>query len=139
MADLFWGKRCSNAYAWNSMLKTGAELLFGSDAPVESPNPFWGLFAGVSRSSIGINTPRETWTPNQRISLKDAFNAYITQPPLAAQVSQKSGRLQAGYLADLVVLPNDPFTISSEKIASLLPGATMVNGKWVFNQSLEIQ
>jgi predicted amidohydrolase YtcJ len=139
MADLYWGKRSSNAYTWNTMLKTGAELLFGSDAPVESPNPFWGLFAAVSRSSLGINTPREIWTPNQRISLKDAFHAYITQPPLAARVNQKSGRLQAGYFADLVVLPNDPFTISSEKIASLLPRANMVNGKWVFNQSLEIQ
>ncbi len=44
MADRYWGNRCGSAYAWNSVLQAGANLVFGSDAPVESPNPFWGVF-----------------------------------------------------------------------------------------------
>ena len=139
LADRYWGDRCNNAYAWNSVLQTGAKLIFGSDAPVESPNPFWGLFAAVSRSSLGNEEPRTAWTPHQRINLNDALNAYITQPHLAARPGQKSGRLQAGYSADLVVLPNDLFAISMDEIASILPAATMVNGEWVFMQSFAIQ
>ena len=139
MADRYWGNRCGNAYAWSSVLQTGAKLIFGSDAPVESPNPFWGLFAAVSRSSLGNEAPRAAWTPHQRISLNDALNAFITQPHLATRPGQKSGRLQAGYSADLVVLPNDLFTISMDEIASILPVATMVNGEWVYMPSLGIQ
>ncbi|MDP2965462.1 MAG: amidohydrolase [Pelolinea sp.] len=139
IADRYWGNRCGNAYAWSSVLQTGAKLIFGSDAPVESPNPFWGLFAAVSRSSLGNEAPRAAWTPHQRISLNDALNAFITQPHLATRPGQKSGRLQAGYSADLVVLPNDLFTISMDEIASILPVATMVNGEWVYMPSLGIQ
>ncbi|MDP2988992.1 MAG: amidohydrolase, partial [Kiritimatiellota bacterium] len=73
MADRYWGNRCGSAYAWNSVLQTGAKLIFGSDAPVESPNPFWGLFASISRSSLGNEAPRTPWTPHQRISLNDAL------------------------------------------------------------------
>ena len=67
MADRYWGDRCENAYAWNSILRSNANLIFGSDAPVESPNPFWGLFSAVSRSSIGFETTRSAWTPHQRV------------------------------------------------------------------------
>ena len=63
MADRYWGERCSSAYAWNSVLQAGANLIFGSDAPVESPNPFWGIFAAISRSSLGMTHPA---LPGQR-------------------------------------------------------------------------
>ena len=49
MADQFWGERSSDAYAWNSLLAHGTVLAFGSDAPVETPNPFAGLYAAVTR------------------------------------------------------------------------------------------
>jgi len=139
MADRYWGDRRGKAYAWNSVLQTGAKLIFGSDAPVESPNPFWGIFAAVSRSSLGNETPRASWTPRQRISKNDALSAYITQPHLSAHPGQKSGRLQTGYTADLVVLPNDLFSIPIDEIASILPVATMVAGEWVFSHALGIQ
>lgn len=139
MADRYWGSRSSDAYAWNSVLQTGANLIFGSDAPVESPNPFWGLFAAVSRSSLGDEPSRSVWTPHQRINLNDALNAYIIQPHLVARPGQKTGLLQKSYSADLVVLPQDLFTTSQNEIASIKPTATMVNGKWVFMPSLGIQ
>ena len=139
MADRYWGDRRGKAYAWNSVLQTGAKLIFGSDAPVESPNPFWGIFAAVSRSSLGNETPRASWTPRQRISKNDALSAYITQPHLSAHPGQKSGRLQTGYTADLVVLPNDLFSIPIDEVASILPVAMMVAGEWVFSHALGIQ
>ena len=82
MADRYWEDRCANAYAWNSVLRSGANLIFGSDAPVESPNPFWGIFSAVSRSSIGTEAPRSAWTPHQRLKLNEALAAYIPQPRL---------------------------------------------------------
>jgi predicted amidohydrolase YtcJ len=139
MADRFWGKRSEFSYAWNSLLKSGAQLLFGSDAPVESPNPFWGLFATVSRSSSGNEAPRTAWTPEQRISLANALSAYIVQPHLSVKSDHPSVRLQTGYPADLVVLPKDILALSGEEIASILPAATMINGEWVFRSSFEIQ
>ncbi len=139
MADRYWGSRCANAYAWNSVLQAGGDLIFGSDAPVESPNPFWGLFAAISRSSLGTEPSREGWTPQQRISLNEGLNAYITKPHLVARPGQNSGRLQENFSADLVVLPKDLFIIAVNEIASIMPTATMVKGEWVFSQTLGIQ
>ncbi len=133
MADRYWGERCSSAYAWNSVLQAGATLIFGSDAPVESPNPFWGIFAAISRSSLGDDAPRPAWTAHQRISLKDALNAYIPQPHLAARPNQKGGRLQEGFSADLAIYADDPLTIPENAFAALKPAATMVNGEWVYS------
>jgi len=49
IADQYWGERSALAYAWRTQLKAGAHLAFGSDAPVESPNPFLGIHAAVTR------------------------------------------------------------------------------------------
>lgn len=139
MADRYWGDRCENAYAWNSVLRTKANLIFGSDAPVESPNPFWGLYSAVSRSSIGKEAARSVWTPQQRIKLNEALSAYIKQPHLTVKPGSITGRLQEGYSADLMVLPSDIFNVPEEEIAYLMPAATMVNGEWVFKPSFGIQ
>jgi predicted amidohydrolase YtcJ len=139
MADRYWGKRNSHSYAWNSLLTSGAQLIFGSDAPVDSPNPFWGLFAAISRSSSGNGAPRTSWTPSQKITLNQTLKAYIVTPHLTAHPNELGGRLQPGYPADLVVLPKEIFKISEKEIASLLPSGTMINGQWVFGSSFEIQ
>ena len=60
MADKYWGKRSRLAYAWNSILSNGANLVFGSDAPVESPDPFRGLHAAVTRQRTDGST-RSCW------------------------------------------------------------------------------
>jgi len=139
MADRYWGDRCENAYAWNSVLRSGADLIFGSDAPVESPNPFWGIFSAISRSSIGTEALRSAWTPHERIGLNEALKAYIPQPRLTEKPTFISGRLQAGYSADLLVLNNNLFSVPAEEIASILPAATMVNGEWVYKSSFGIK
>ena len=134
MADRYWGERCSSAYAWNSVLQAGATLIFGSDAPVESPNPFWGIFAAISRSSLGDDAPRPAWTAHQRISLKDALNAYIPQPHLAARPNQKGGRLQEGFSADLAIYADDPFNDTRKCVCR--PQTRRNHGEWrmgIFN------
>lgn len=132
MADKYWGDRCRNAYAWRSIIEAGGMLIFGSDAPVESPNPMWGLAAAAARTSTGNLLPRESWVPEQRISLADALNAYIPFPHEAVGLEGNSGRLMQGHKADLVVFKDDLFNLSNDTIASAKPAACMVGGTWAF-------
>ena len=140
MADTYWGKRCVDSYAWRSVLQIGAQMIFGSDAPVESPNPFFGLHAAVSRKQLGGASKNEpSWIPKQRVSLQAALRAYISTPPIVGGFGNIIGKIKLGYAADFVVLPPDFFDLPSDDIQFVLPLATMVNGKWVYkNDNINI-
>jgi len=132
MADRYWGMRVRYAYAWRSQLEAGATLAFGSDAPVESPNPFWGLHAAITRQRRDGSPGKSGWVPSERITLHEALRGYTHGPAKAARMSSIIGRLAVGYMADLIVLEKDPYSCSPEAIADLLPIGTMVGGKWRF-------
>lgn len=137
MADKYWGDRCRNAYAWQLVKSGGVDLIFSSDAPVESPNPYWGLYAALTRRSPITDDGLDSWHPDLCLDRTDAFSAYITQPQAAAGKSSILGKIQSGYRADLVVLPEDPFEITENGLVDLSPCATMVNGEWVFKKDAE--
>ena len=106
---------------------------FGSDAPVESPNPFYGLFAAVCRKKINnYSKGKSGWISNQTVTLPEALAAYTIMPPIVGGFGNIIGRMQVGFAADLVLLPSNFFSIDSENIQDLLPIATMSNGKWVY-------
>lgn len=131
MAIAGWGEeRVENAYGWGSLLESGTALVFGSDAPVESPNPFWGLHAAVNRTAPDAATNSAAWTPHQRIDLQSALKAYTEGPAALAGHSRPSGQLTKGALADLIVLDEDPFELSPGSLGSVKPVGTMVNGTW---------
>lgn len=131
-ADRFWGRRSEGAYAFRTLLENGTHLSFGSDAPVESPNPFLGLHAAVTRRRIDGSPSEEGWYPAQRLSLAEALCGFTLGPAYAAGLENQLGRLAPGYFADLIVLPQDPFQIPEEELHSLKPTATMVGGEWVW-------
>jgi predicted amidohydrolase YtcJ len=137
VADEFWGERAALAYAWNTQLKHGATLAFGSDAPVESPNPFLGLHAAVTRRQHNGHPGAEGWYPAERLGLEQALRAYTTGAAYAANAEQRLGRLAPGYLADLIVLEQDPFSVEPDVLLEMRPSATMVAGEWVW-QSEEL-
>jgi predicted amidohydrolase YtcJ len=130
MAERYWGERMKHAYAWRSVLETGVTLAFGSDAPVESANPFWGLHAAITRRRRDGYPNEAGWIPFERLSLRDALLGYTRGPARAATMNSVIGRLAEGYMADLIVLDHDPNTCPPEAIADLLPVGTMVGGKW---------
>lgn len=132
MADRYWGGRAQFAYAWNSLLKCGAILLFGSDAPVETPNPFIGLSAAISRRRLEVDPSHPGWQTQECLTFQKAFKGYTTAPALAAGQAEHLGKLAPGYQADLLVLEKDPFILPSDELASLLPVKTMLNGEWVW-------
>jgi len=134
MADRYWGGRAALSYAWRTQLDAGAHLAFGSDAPVESPNPFWGLYAAVTRRRADGSPSREGWRPEQRLSMQEALEGFTTGAAYAAYAEDRLGRLAPGFLADLIVLKSDPFTCDVEDVKDLRSSATMIGGDWVFNE-----
>ncbi len=131
MADMYWGSRVKTSYAWKSQLDAGALLIFGSDAPVESPNPFLGLHAAVTRQRTDGTPGIVGWVPGEKLSLDEALYAYTRAPQKAAGWDSVLGSLTPGYLADLFVLPEDPHVMQSSELAEILPEGVMSGGKWV--------
>lgn len=132
IANRHWSDRSQYAYAFRALLEAGTKLAFGSDAPVESPNPFIGLHAAVNRTRPNGYPQPQGWYPEQRISLDQALAGYTTGPAFAAGLENRLGQLRPGYYADLIVLPVDPFDVPPETLHSLQPGAAMVAGEWVW-------
>jgi hypothetical protein len=132
MADDFWGERAKLSYAWRTQLDHGARLAFGSDAPVDSPNPFLGLHAAVTRRRADGSPSAEGWYPEQKLSMAEAWEAYTLGPAYAAYMDDRLGRLASGHLADLIVLEKDPFTCDPDELLAMHSSATMVAGEWVY-------
>lgn len=132
IANRHWGDRSQYAYPFHALLEAGTKIAFGSDAPVESPNPFIGLHAAVNRTRPNGYPQPQGWHPEQRISLDQALAGYTTGPAFAAGLENRLGQLRPGYYADLIVLPVDPFDIPPDTLHSLQPGAAMVAGEWVW-------
>jgi len=132
MAAAYWGERTATAYAPKAQFDRGALVIFGSDAPVETPNPWLGIHAAVTRQRVDGSPGPDGWHPEGRISIDQALKAYTVNPALAAGKENSQGKLSPGYWADLIVLNNDPYSCSAEKLAENQPLGTMVAGKWVY-------
>jgi len=138
MADAFWGERARLSYGWKTQLENGARLAFGSDAPVESPNPFWGLYAAVSRRRADGSPSADGWYPEQKLTMAEAWAGFSLGPAYAAGMEAHLGRLAPSYLADLIVLDasQDPFTCLPEDLLAMQSSATMVGGEWVYETAV---
>lgn len=132
MANKYWGSRAEYSYAWESIRTTEAMLAFGSDAPVEYPNPFWGIHAGVTRRRKGSSG--QSWFENQTISVEEAVKGYTINAAFAGGNEDKVGRLSPGMFADLVVLDRDIFDCNPDEIWQIRPLATMIGGEWVYQK-----
>jgi len=132
MADRYWGERSALAYAWRTQLEHGARLAFGSDAPVESPNPFQGMHAALTRQRADGSPSPEGWYPGQKLSLAEVLEAYTLGPAHAANAEHRLGKLAPGYAADLMVLERDPFVCHPSEMLQMAPSATMIAGEWVW-------
>ena len=133
-ADHFLGGRTRYSYAWRSVLETGLLLIFGSDAPVESPNPFLGIYAALTRK-LELEDPDEpVWTPEECIDLEHALRAYTVNPPQAVGRGGTQGRLEPGFAADLIVLEKDPYELDDKVIPAIKPSGVMTGGVWRFRE-----
>jgi predicted amidohydrolase YtcJ len=134
VAEKALGKRAAFSYAWRTHLQNGTRLVFGSDAPVESPNPFLGLHAAVTRCRVDGSPATDGWYPEQRLTVGESLEAFTSGAAYAAGMDHYLGRLSVDYLADLIVLEIDPFTCDPADLYSIQPVATMVGGEWVWQK-----
>jgi hypothetical protein len=132
IADKYWGARTSNAYTLQTLHGMGTHMAYGSDAPVESPNPFLGLHAAVTRCRVDESPSSEGWYPNQRLNFHQALSGYTTGAAYAANREQELGQIGPGFFADLILMDIDPFSIHPQDLHSLRPCATMFAGQWVW-------
>ena len=126
--------RLAGAYAWKTLLTSNAHLAFGSDAPVESWNPFKGLFAAVTRQDESLS-PEGGWLPEQRLTREEALRAFTVGAAYAAFEENEKGTLTPGKLADLVVLDRDYFEVPEAEIFQITPVMTILGGKVVYTKS----
>lgn len=129
--DRLGEQRLAGAYVWKSLLNSGATLAGGSDFPVESANPFYGLHAGVTRQSHD-NQPDDGWMPNERLSRDTALSLFTEGAAYAAHQEEYLGRLLPGYYADFILVRDNYFTVPAEDIWKNKVIATYVAGKQVF-------
>ncbi len=123
LVERFWAHRTDCAYAFRSLLESGALVANGSDAPIEELDPWAGVVAGV----LG------TWLPHQTVTLEQALHATCVAPAWLSHDERTRGTLLPGRLADLVVLDRDPISIEPAELPEVQVVATMVGGRWVHN------
>ena len=99
--------RLAGAYAWASLARAGAPLVFGSDAPVELPDPWAGLAAAITRQDAD-GQPFGGWQPQERVTREAALAAYTTGGAWAGFAEAKFGRLAPGQRADFLLVDRDP-------------------------------
>ena len=132
-ADALWGARCTHAYAWRSLHNSGATLAFGSDAPVESMNPWLGIHAATRRQRPN-GFPHSGWHTEQCLDTYTAIQAYCHGPAIASGEAHVKGRLTVGSLADLVLLTADPFHGDPSELHTITAAMTIVDGKIVYER-----
>jgi len=126
--------RLAGAYAWQSVLKSGARLAFGTDFPVESPNPFPGLSAAVSRQDVN-GQPPGGWIPGERLTFAEALSAYTRGAAYAGFAEDKIGALEPGKWADFILIDRDPTKVDPQALARTEVLETWVAGKKVWERA----
>jgi len=132
--DREWGERGSNAYVFETLRWTGANIAFGSDSPVETIDPIAGIHAAVTRRTAA-GEPEGGWYPDECVSLEAALSAYTTGCAMASGEDARVGKIAAGYLADFVVLSEDLFAMDDPmRILEARADVTVVGGEAVFRR-----
>jgi predicted amidohydrolase YtcJ len=121
-------ERARTTYAFRSLLDAGALLAFGSDWTVAPLSPLTGIYAAVTRRTLDGGHPGG-WIPEEKISVEEAVRAYTRNAAFAEFSERSKGSIEAGKLADLVVLSRDIFRIPAEAIPEVEVRLTVFDGR----------
>jgi len=136
-SDMYWAVdrlgegRIHGAYAWRSMLDSGATLAFGSDFPVEEASPMLGIYAAVTRQDTQ-GWPEGGWYPEQRVSREEAIRAFTLDAAFAGFMEDEVGSLEVGKRADFIVLDRDIMKVPEGEVFQIVVEQTWLDGKQVF-------
>lgn len=139
-SDMYWAEtrlgknRMAGSYAYNDLLKHSGLIIGGSDFPVEHINPLFGFYAAVSRKDQK-GYPENGFLSDQKISREAALKAMTIWPAFGAFMENQTGSLEAGKVADFVILDQDIMTINEDEIWKVAVLETYIGGKKVFGRS----
>lgn len=123
----------STSYAFGTLAKKGAHVSYGTDCPVEDCNPFPNIYMAVTRKDKQGN-PQGGFYPEECVDVETAIDAYTIESAYGEFMEDVKGRIKSGFLADMVLLDKDIFTVDVDEIKDILPVMTMVGGKIVFRK-----
>jgi predicted amidohydrolase YtcJ len=126
--------RLAGAYAWKSMLANDARIAFGSDYPVESPNPFEGWATGFTRQDAA-GQPAGGWRPEEALTRERSWRAFTTDAAYAGFAETKFGHLAPGMRADFIVVDRDPLLAGPADLRATQVLETWVGGVQVYRRS----
>ncbi|HEY7471983.1 MAG TPA: amidohydrolase [Gemmatimonadota bacterium] len=136
-SDMYWAEdrvgpdRIRGAYAWRRFREAGVRIVCGSDFPVESPNPFFGIYAAVTRQDQE-GWPAGGWRPEERMTREEAVTCFTRDAAWAAGMDDEVGSLAVGKRADFVIVDRDPFTAPEEDLWKTRVLRTVIDGKTVY-------
>lgn len=138
-SDMYWAEgrlgaeRVQYAYAWRSLLDSGARLALGSDFPVEQVNPMLGIHAAVSRQDIK-GWPEGGWHPGEKLSREEAVRGFTMDAAYAGFMEKMVGSLEPGKRADFIVLDRDIMQVDAAEIPSIKVLQTWLDGELVWER-----
>ncbi len=129
IARRHWGERSLRAYRFQSFWQQGGLVLLGSDAPVATPDPRWGLWMAVHRAPF--DRPREVWNLQEALTPRQALDGYTRVPAIAN--ARRSGVLAPGFQADFTFWASNPERALAEgNWDALRVVGTVVQGRQVW-------
>jgi predicted amidohydrolase YtcJ len=134
MAEARLGEaRLAGAYAWRSMLQNGSRLAFGSDFPVESPDPWAGWAASFTRQDAS-GQPFGGWRPQEAVTREQGWAGFTTGAAYAGFAEDKIGRIAVGMRADFLILDRDPLLAAAGDLRGTRVVETWVGGDRVWQR-----
>jgi predicted amidohydrolase YtcJ len=136
-SDMYWAderlgeSRINGAYAWRSLLDSGAVLAFGSDFPVEVINPMLGIYASITRQDLE-GWPEGGWLPQERLTREETLRAFTIDAAYAGFMDNEIGSLEVGKKADFIVLDRDIMQVPETEIPEARVLQTWLDGQLVF-------
>ncbi|MDR2175911.1 MAG: amidohydrolase [Synergistaceae bacterium] len=125
------GPRTETAYAWKTLLDLGISLGGGSDSPIDTFDPLFGIYCAVTRQDRN-GSPEGGHTPGQRLTVEEAVKLYTSGSARLAFEENEKGTVEPGKLADFAVLTRDIFTVPPREILETRAAMTWVDGKLAF-------
>lgn len=138
-SDMYWAEdrvgpgRIQGAYAWRSLLESGARLALGSDFPVEQVDPLLGFYAAVTRQDAA-SWPEGGWYPEEALTRQEALRGFTMDAAYAAFQEESLGSLSPGKWADFVVLDGDIMTVPGPDILDIEVASTWLGGEMVYSK-----
>lgn len=122
------------AYMWQTLLRSGARIVNGTDAPVEPLNPIPSFYASVTRKTLA-GQPEGGYEPAEKMTREQALRSYTLDAAFGAFEEKIKGSLEVGKVADITVFSNDLMTVPELEILNATVEVVVVNGKVVFEKN----